>query len=267
MMDFQSSPSLSPSTPPTREELNAELIPVPEPPPAPETVEPPGFDEVLAATLRYVKGKRGGDLVAVLLVGSAARRMMTAHSDIDLVAVVKADDVRDELFRVNDRTIDIRYSGQRVIEEDLRTSLRLPPLLRKARVLFEHEGVAAKLIEAANDRFRQGPPRASMYEQIRLKTECLHWLGKAEDLQRKPATAHYLLAGFLDQYLTAFFRLRGLWPTAPADMIRFLTSRDQTVGTLIERFQQTGSLGERLNLGRQLTDLLLKDIPLPARID
>ncbi|GKS58549.1 hypothetical protein YTPLAS18_20760 [Nitrospira sp.] len=252
---------------PSREELNAELLPVPESPDSPEPVEPPGFDDVIAAAVRYVKGKRGGDLVAVLLVGSAARRMITPHSDLDLIVVVKADDVREELIRVNDRTIDIRYSGHQIVEEDLRASLRLPPLLRKARVLFEHDGVGTRLVETANDRFRQGPPRPSMYEQIRLKNECLHYLGKAEDLQRKSATSHYLLSLFFDHYLTTYYRLRGLWPSAPADMLRFLNSRDPAVGGLLDRFQQAGTLSERLDIGRQLTDVLLKDVPLPARID
>ncbi len=254
-------------TPPSRDELNAELLPVPDRPPPPEPFDPPGFDDILAVALRHVKGKRGGDLVAVLLVGSAARRMMTAHSDVDLIAVVKGDDVRDELIRVHDRTVEIRYCGQRILEEDLRHSPGLPPLLRKGRVLFEHDGVGGKLVDAANDRFRQGPPRPSMYEQIRLKHECAHWLGKAEDLQRKPAAAQYLLSLFFDQLVTAFFRLRGLWPTAPADTLRFILSRDADVGALLERFQHVSSTADRLAIGHQLMDAVLKDVPLPARID
>lgn len=267
MMNQPPSSPVSPPSPPSREELNAELLPVPDLPEPPAPLDPPGFDEILAAGVRHVKGKRGGDLVAVLLVGSAARRMMTAHSDVDLIAVVKGDDVRDELIRVHDRTIEVRYCGQQIIEDDLKISPRLPPLLRKARILFDHDGVGGQLIEAANERFRQGPPRPSMYEQIRLKHDCLHWLGKAEDLQRKPAAAQYLLSVFFDQILTAFFRVRGLWPTAPADTIRFVASRDQAVGALLERFQLSPTLGERLAIGRQLTDLLLKEIPFPARVD
>ncbi len=252
---------------PTREELNAELLPVPEPPDAPDPIDPPGFDEVVAAGLRHVKGKRGGDLVAVLLVGSAARRTMTAHSGLDFVAVVKGDDVRDEIVRVSDRTIEIRYCGEAILYDDIKHAMRLPPLLRKARVLFELDGVGGKLVDLANDRFRHGPPRPSVYEQIRMKHECQHWLGKAEDLHRKPATAAYLCGLFYDQFLSTFFRLRGLWPTAPADAIRFVASRDAGVGALLERFQLAPTLSERVAVGRQLIDVVLKDIPLPARID
>ncbi|MFO0773494.1 MAG: hypothetical protein U0172_02355 [Nitrospiraceae bacterium] len=252
---------------PSREELNAELLPVPEPPEVPDAVDPPGFDDVLAAALRHVKGRRGGDLVAVLLVGSAARRVMTAHSGIDLIAVVKGDDVRDELVRVHDRAIEIRYCGDKIMTNDVKTSPRLPPLLRKARVLFELEGIGGRLIDLANDRFRQGPPRPTIYEQIRLRQDCEHWLGKAEDLHRKPAAAQYMFALFFDQLLAAFFRLRGLWPTAPADAIRFIASRDAAFGALLERFQLAPSYADRLSIGRQLVDALLKDVPLPARVD
>ncbi len=252
---------------PSRDELNAELLPVPEPPDQPAETQPPGFDEVLDATLRHIKGKRGGDLVAAILVGSAARHMMTAHSDVDMIAVVKGEEEREELVRVGDRTVEILYRGQRLIEEDLRSSLRLTPLLRKARVLFELEGAGGRLVGAAQDRFRQGPPRPSLWEQIRLRSECEHWLGKAEDLQRKPATALFLLGLFFDQYLSAAYRLRGLWPTAPVDMIRFLASRDQALGSLIEQFQLAPTVADKLRFGRQLTDLLVKDVPHPARID
>jgi predicted nucleotidyltransferase len=254
-------------TMPTRQELNAELLPVPELPEQPEAVEPPGFDDMLSHALRYVKGKRGGDLVAVLLTGSAARRMLTPHSDLDLIVVVKGELERDELIRVADRVVDIRYRGQRLMEDELTYSPRLASLLRKARVLFEHEAVGANLIERAAERFRQGPERVALFEQIRLKTECLHLLGKAEDLQRKSAIAQHLLALFADRYLEAFFRLRGFWPTAPADLIRFLSSRDPAIGGLVERFQLEPTVGGKLNLGRQLADLLFRDVPLPARID
>ncbi|MDH5669825.1 MAG: hypothetical protein OEY86_17640, partial [Nitrospira sp.] len=74
---------------PTREELNAELLDVPEPPEQPEIPSPPGFEESVDVALRHVKGRRGGDLVGVILVGSGARRAVTPHSDIDLIALVK----------------------------------------------------------------------------------------------------------------------------------------------------------------------------------
>lgn len=254
-------------TAPTRQELNAELLAVPDLPDPPEAVEPPGFDEILSHALRHVKGKRGGDLIAVLLTGSAARRMLTPHSDLDLIAVVKGEADRDELIRVADRIVDIRYRGQQLMEEEIDHSPRLASLLRKARVLFEHDGIGGQLVERAAGRFRQGPERVALFEQIRLKTECLHLLGKAEDLQRKPPTALYLLALFGDRYLEAFFRLRGFWPTAPADLIRFLSSRDPAIGGLVERFQVEATVAGKLALGRQLADLLFKDIPLPARID
>ncbi|MEW6247171.1 MAG: hypothetical protein AB1555_10730 [Nitrospirota bacterium] len=268
-MDADTVPSSSDiSAPlPTREELNAELVDVPEPPEQPESLEAPGFEQVVSAALRHVRGKRGGDLVAVILVGSGSRRAITPHSDVDLIALVKGEADRHELVRVADRVVDIRYRGHQTVEEEIAYSPRLPPLLRKGRILFEHEGIGSKLIEKAQQRFRQGPPPAGVNEQIRVKADCLHWLGKAEDVADKPATAQYLLTIFFEDFVTAFFRLRGLWLTAPVDVVRFLTSRDPAIGDLASRFLIAPTLTERLILGRQLADLLFKDIPNPARID
>ena len=252
---------------PSREELQAELLDVPEPPEQPEPVNEPGYEHIVNIALRHVRGRRGGDLVSVILVGSGARRAITAHSDVDLIALVKGHADMHEIVRVADRFADIRYYGHKELEDELPYSPRLPSLLRKGRLLFDHEAIGAKLIDRAGQRFRQGPPPANMNEQIRLKAQCLHWLGKAQDLGDKPATANYLLTLFFDDYVNAFFRLKGLWLTAPADILRFIASRDATLGELAEHFMTATSLAERLNFGRDLADLLFKEIPNPARID
>jgi len=259
----------SPDTqvPPTREELNAELLPVPEPPEQPPTPEPPGTDKIIEHALGHVRGKRGGDLVAVLLVGSGARRTLTAHSDLDFIVLVKGHDEGQDMIRIADRLVDIRYWSAQAVEEELSHSPRLPPLLRKARVLFEHDAVGTILIDKAQQRFSQGPPQAGMHEKIRLKAECLHWLGKAEDLMNQPATAEYLLATFFEELLQAFFRIRGLWLTAPVDMMRFAASRDGAFGDLLDRFQGAPTTAARLDAARQLAQQLFKDIPNPQRVD
>lgn len=252
---------------PTREELNAELLAVPEPPEQPETPHPPGFEESLEVALRHVRGRRGGDLVGVILVGSGARRTVTPHSDIDLIALVKGEADSHEILRVGDRLADIRYHGHKAVEEDLAYSLRLPPLLRRARILYDHDGVSAKLIEKASQRFRQGPPSATINEQIRMKAECYHWLGKAQDFADKPGTAQYLLTLFYEDCILAFFRLRGFWPTAPVDIHRFMFSRDPALADLAGQFLTVTTLTERFNFARQFAEQLFKDVPNPARID
>lgn len=259
----------SESTPnlPTRDELQAELLDVPEPPEQPAVPAPPGQEDLLAAALRYVRGKRGGDLLAVILVGSGARRALTLHSDLDFIALIAGQDEGEETIRVSDRTVEVRYRGYKAVEQEITHIPRLPPLLRKARVLFELEGAGAKLVERANQRFRQGPLPAGLNEKIRLKVGCLHWLGKAEDLTHQPATAQYLLGMFVEDLLQAFFRLRGFWLTSPADMLRFVASRDAAVGELLDRFLTAPTLSERLTLGRQLVTQIFKDVPNPPRVD
>lgn len=257
----------STNTIPTKEELQSELVPVPEPLEPPEPLNEPAYEEIVGITLRHARGRRGGDLVSVLLVGSGARRAVTAHSDIDLIVLVKGQADSHEIVRVADRMADIRYWGHKEVEDELAYSARLPSLLRKARILHDHDAIGAKLIERANHRFRQGPPPVSMNEQIRLKAQCFHWLGKAQDLADKPATAQYLLMIFFDDFVNAFFRLRGLWLTAPADVPRFISSRDAALGELAGHFLAATTLPERLNCGRDMANLLFKDVPNPARID
>jgi hypothetical protein len=186
---------------------------------------------------------------------------------VDLIVLVKGQADAHEIVRVADRMADIRYWGHKEVEEDLSYSPRLPSLLRKARILHDHDAIGAKLIERASHRFRQGPPPANMNEQIRLKAACFHWLGKAQDVADKPATAHYLLMNFFEDFVAAFFRLRGLWLTAPVDVPRFISSRDAALGDLAEHFLVATTLPERLNCGRDMVNLLFKDVPNPARID
>ena len=252
---------------PTREELNAELLAVPDLPEQPESPPPPGFEENLEVAVRHVKGRRGGDLVGIILVGSGARRAITAHSDIDLIALVKGEADSHEILRAGERLADIRYHGYQTVLQELPYSLRLPSLLRKGRILYDHENVCAQLIEKAHQRFRQGPPAASINEQIRLKAECYHILGKAQDVVDKPGTAQYLLTLFYEECISAFFRLRGFWLIAPVDIHRFMFSREPGLADLAGQFLTATTLTDRLNFGRQFADLLFKDVPNPARID
>ena len=252
---------------PTRDELVAELLPVPEPlePLAPP--DPPGTDRIVAEALTYIRGRRGADLVSIILVGSGARRGLTAHSDLNFIALVKGQDEGEEMIRVADRLIDVRYRGHKAVEQELTYVSRLPPLLRKGRVLFDYEMIGAKLVEKAAHRFRQGPKPANMNEKIRLKADCLHRLGKAQDMAHQPATAQYLLGIFVEHMLTAFFRLRGYWVTAPVDVLKFVATRDAAIGEVFDRIVTAPTLTERLALGQELTNLIFKDIPHAARVD
>ena len=105
---------------PTKDELQSELVPLPEPLEPPEPPNEPAYEEVVGLALRHARGRRGGDLVSVLLVGSGARRAVTAHSDVDLVVLVKGQADSHEIVRVADRTADIRYWGHKEVEEELK---------------------------------------------------------------------------------------------------------------------------------------------------
>ncbi|MBI3603339.1 MAG: hypothetical protein HY205_02695 [Nitrospirae bacterium] len=260
-------PTETSPAPPSREELQAELLDIPEPPELPKRPDPPGLEQIFASVLRHIRGKRGGDLMAIILVGSGARRALTRHSDLDFIALIKGQDEGEETIRVADRQVEIRYREYKSVEQDLAHVPRLPPLLRKGRVLFEHEAVGTKLLDKANQRFRSGPPAANLNEKIRLKADCFHWLGKAEDLGHQPAVATYLLGRFLEDLLEAVLRLRGFWPAAPADLLRFIASRDPAMGELLDRFLTEPTVPKRLALGRELANRAFHDIPNPPRVD
>jgi predicted nucleotidyltransferase len=232
------------------------------PPPAPSEI-----DQVTAKALRHIKAMRGGDLAAVLLVGSATRDTLLPHSDINFIVLVKGTESRHELVRIQNRIVEIRYMGLVSAEEQLKMSLRLPATLRKARVIFEFEADGCRFLELAHARFRQGSPALTLHEKIRLRADALHWLGKAEDHADQPALAQYLLSIYLDECMNAFHYLRGLWLTSAKESLRFITQRDPPLGDLLQQAFAATDLSHRLELGRRIADYLFKDIPSPARID
>jgi len=85
---------------PSREELLAELLPMPEPPDQPPIPEPPDTERIISEALAYIRGKRWADLVSVILVGSGSRRSLTSHSDLNVIALVKGQDEGEEIVRI-----------------------------------------------------------------------------------------------------------------------------------------------------------------------
>jgi hypothetical protein len=244
---------------------NPELVESPTAFPLP--LAPSELDQVTAKALRHIKAKRGGDLAAVLLVGSATGETLLPHSDINFIVLVKGTENRHELVRIQTRLVEIRYMGLVSAEEQLKMSLRLPATLRKARVLFEIEADGCRFLEQAHARFRQGSPPLTLHEKIRLRADALHWLGKAEDHADQPALAHYLLSIYLDECINAFHYLRGLWLTSAKESLRFISQRDPPLGDLLQQAFAAADLSHRFELGRRIAEHLFRDIPSPARID
>src|SRR5438093_8767796 len=119
-------------TPQTRSDHSSVASPQSEPPLPMDAATTPAKDEsaaettqVIAKAVRYVKAKRGGDLAAIILAGSAARDAMTSHSDVDLLVLVLGSDNSHELVRILSRIVEIRYLGMSQAEEQANPS---PPL-------------------------------------------------------------------------------------------------------------------------------------------
>jgi predicted nucleotidyltransferase len=239
-----------------------------QPPPAGRPPSsPPELEQVTAKAVRYIKAKRGGDLAAILLTGSATRQMLMPHSDVNLMVLVRGTEGRHELVRIQDRLVEIRYLGLATADEQLKASLRLPATLRKARVLFEFEAAGSHYLEQAQTRFRQGTPSLTLHEKIRVRADALHWLGKADDHREHPAMAQYLFSIYLDECINAFYYLRGFWLPSAQESLRFIGQRDPSLEDLLHQALVAPELPLRLELGRRIAQHLFKEIPSPARID
>src|SRR2546427_6118658 len=104
-------PSETTANLPTRDELQAELLDIPEPPEQPAVPVPPGQEDLLAAALRYVRGKRGGGLLAAILAGSGARPALTPHPGLAFLALIPGQGEGAETIPVSDRKVGVRYRG------------------------------------------------------------------------------------------------------------------------------------------------------------
>jgi len=244
-----------------------DVSPLPPPADSSPPPSPPELEQVTAKAVRYIKAKRGGDLAAIVLTGSATRQALMPHSDVNLMVLVRGTEGRHELVRIQDRIVEIRYLGLASAEEQLKASLRLPATLRKARVLFEFEAAGSRYLEQAQTRFRQGTPSLTLHEKIRLRSDALHWLGKAEDHREQPGMAQYLFSIYLDECINAFYYLRGFWLPSAKESLRFLGQRDPALGDLLQQALVAPELPLRLELGRRIAEHLFKEIPSPARID
>ena len=161
--------------------------------------------------LRHVKAKRGGDLLGIIKPQSNSDALPNAKEKYFLLVIIKGTERSTEWIRVNKQLIEISYRGQKEVEEDIQSSLYLPSFLRKARVLFERDGVASKICDMIAKRFRKGPSYASINEKIALKADCYYWLGKIREEADHRDHFRYILPVFIDQIVGAWFRVRGLW--------------------------------------------------------
>ncbi|MBQ27434.1 MAG: hypothetical protein CMH81_04750 [Nitrospiraceae bacterium] len=225
------------------------------------------LNELLPIALRHIKAKRGGDLLGIIMPAAAYDARSKRRGKHFILVIIKGEEQSAQWIRVKRQLIDISYRGQKGLEEELQTSLHLPSFLRKARVLFERDGIASKILDVATRRFRQGPPYPSVNEKISLKAECYHWLGKMQEATDHPDRARYLLPTFLDQVVFSWFRLRGLWHVSAAEELQFILVRDKLFGQGLRDVLNENDTGKQIEMAKRLATYVLKDVPWPVRID
>ena len=223
--------------------------------------------EILPIAMRYVKAKRGGDMLGIILPTLDPDTRSRRKGKLSLLVIIKGEERNAQWIRVKRHMIQIFYRGQKGFEEEVQTSLSIPPLLRKARVLFERDGVASKICDMAAKRFRQGPPSPSINEKIHLKAECYHWLGKIQEATDHPDRARYILPAFIDQIVVSWFRLRGLWQVSASAELQFILTRDKATGEGLRDIWKGNDIRKQIELAQQIAAHVLKDVPWPARID
>ncbi len=225
------------------------------------------LNDILPILLRHVKGKRGGDLLGLMMPVIDFDHNSKRRGKLVVFAIIKGEEQDLEWVRIKRRLLEISYRNQKSIEDDLTNSLSMAPFLRKAKVLFERDGISSKICEMAGKRFKQGPPHTSINERIMLKAECYHWVGKMQELTDSPDRAKFVLPSFVEQLIVAWFRLRGLWYVSSSEEFQFIFSRDRVFAEGLRDIWNEEDLKEQLELLQRLASHVLKDIPWPARID
>ena len=225
------------------------------------------LNEILPIAIRHVKAKRGGDLLGIIMPAGDPDVRSKRKGKLSLLVIIKGEERDAQWIRVKRHLIEISYRGQKGFEEEIQTSLHLPPLLRKARVLFERDSVASKICDMTAKRFRQGPPYPSINEKIHLKAECYHWLGKIQETTDRPDRARYILPAFVDQIVVSWFRLRGLWHVSVTEELQFISARDKALGEGLRDIWNKNDVMKQIALAQRIAAHVLKDVPWPARID
>jgi len=225
------------------------------------------LSELLPIAIRHIKAKRGGDLLGIIMPALDPDARSKRKGKISLLVIIKGEERDAQWIRVKRHLIEISYRGQKGFEEDLQVSLHIPPLLRKARVLFERDGIASRICDMTGKRFRHGPPHPSINEKIHLKAECYHWLGKIQEVTDHPDRARYILPAFLDQVVASWFRLHGLWQVSASEELQFISARDKALGVGLRDILTEHDMRKQVALAQRIAGHVLKDVPWPARID
>ena len=239
-------------------------------PSLPAWISEGGDDElnnILPIAVQHVKAKRGGDLLGIIMSTAGHNHRSKRKGKIVLLIVIKGEERETYWVRVKRQLIEILYRGHQELNEELQTSLHLPSLLRKARVLYERDGVASKICETTTKRFKQGPPNLSLTEKIGLKAECYHWLGKMQEAMEHPDHLRYIVPAFIDQVIVAWFRLLSLWPVSLSEELQLISSRDQVLGKGLRDIWNEHDPTKQVELAQRIASHVLKDVPWPARLD
>ena len=182
---------------------------------------------------RALDATLGASVVALVLLGSYARRRARVDSDLDVVLVTREPLRARPLLQAGRVELDLRLASLAELQRD-----GFPPWLcvGPVPVLFDPEGHARRALRVARALYAAGPPPLS---RAQLATHRA-WAARMErriraELSPHPALAALRLARLRVRLAELYFEARALWPRADRAALDHWTKHDPAVVRILER--------------------------------
>lgn len=177
------------------------------------------------------------DCHTVLLYGSRARGTARPDSDWNIIAVrekpptVWCDDVLEEVGMLH-----IQIYPNPAVQYHFNSPFFRTTDLAHGKVLCEHDGLGARIIQHAQTMLREGyPPEAEGF-MGNMRAYYRHdVLDALEDATQNPIYQNYRLQQGLHRSLRYYLRARGKHMMSPIEGFRYIQSNDPEAYALFER--------------------------------
>ncbi len=190
----------------------------------------------LALTLAVETLKRefGGDLLSIILTGSAHSETSTEFSDVDLCVLTRRPFVQRQRRTFMNRRFDIFVDPPERIEEVI--GARQAPFLilmyANCRIILDTDGTAKTLIEAAKMARDLGRAEPDDGNRFRYRSEIVDiFLNILESTD--PVTVNFLVGSLVQQLVEAYWLENRLWSSHRKLAMSTLAQQDHRLFAII----------------------------------